>query len=172
MKIVTPPQINGIDELLDLIINPGKMASLMQQLKEMKDAVAASCDTYNTKSQADDYLAQAQSAKALADAALSDAKKILEKAHDDAERETDALNEHKAKLLAMDQAQNQKAKDLKHFERSLDERGKALATRADQLDAREAALTEATAALVRKQAMLDAEVKKMSDRIAAFHAVN
>ena len=52
-KIITPPQIDDLDGLLELLLHPNKMVAYLTQLRDMRDAVNESLDAYNTKAKAD-----------------------------------------------------------------------------------------------------------------------
>ena len=168
MKIVAPPQITGLDELIDVIVHPDKLLKTLQQLADMRDAVKANCDILNTKSEADDYLAQAQTASNRANETLQQAESVKQKAQAFADEMKQDFLVSQATYKEREEAQIAKSKDLQFMEYGLNERANLLTLRADELDAREQALTDATAALMRKQAALDDEVNKMKQRIALF----
>ena len=45
-KIITPPQIDDLDGLLDLLLHPQKMVAYLTQLRDMRDAVNESLAPY------------------------------------------------------------------------------------------------------------------------------
>lgn len=89
MKIVTPPQITDLDELLDVVLHPEKLAERLQQLKDMRDAILANLGLVTTKEQADEYLV-------AADVKLRDAKAMEDKIQEERDVHEEDLAQSKA----------------------------------------------------------------------------
>src|SRR3990172_9474230 len=103
MKILAPPQINSLNELLDVVLHPDKLATYLQQLKDLRDAITAQLDAYNTKAKAEEYLAQAHTKQ-------TEAAEALRVAHA-TQQETDRACQARLEQLTRDQAAWTKAKE-------------------------------------------------------------
>jgi seryl-tRNA synthetase len=83
-KLIAPPQIGGVHELLDLISNPDKYQEYMEQLVRMRDEVVARLGDLDNKEKADTYMAIAQNKM---DEIKAIEARLAKKADDLAERE-------------------------------------------------------------------------------------
>lgn len=168
MKVLTPPQINSLDELLDVVLHPDKLVKYLTQMAEMRNAIIAQLDIYTTKDKADQYLVQATQkvqdalaleakAKALlttGDAALVTAKAAMAEAQTAWERKK---GEEHTVLVARDVALNERA------------RKQLLA--AETVAAQAEANAQKTEELTRLQARLDRDIEKMEQRKALLSAI-
>ncbi len=79
-KIIAPPVINDLTELLDVVLHPNKYIEYLKQLQDMYNAIMESLDIVQTKEDADKYLS-------LARQRLDEASAKLKKASVDSEAE-------------------------------------------------------------------------------------
>lgn len=127
-------------------------------MTQANDSVLVTPGSGATVAQANEKQAEAQAA--------------IQRAHECTEHTKQEHDANLAHCAEIDAAQVARQKDLTFLSRGLDERGKALAQRADELDAREKALLDANELLARKQAAMAEEVEKMERRIAAFRDIH
>ena len=84
-KIITPPSINSLSELLELVTKPEKYRAYAIQLEDTLNAIDERLGDLESKEKADAYLAQATQTKLEADGARltaeRDAHDIVEKAN-------------------------------------------------------------------------------------------
>ena len=84
-KIITPPSINSLSELLELVTKPEKYRAYAIQLEDTLNAIDERLGDLDSKEKADAYLAQAAQIKLEADGARltaeRDAHDIVEKAN-------------------------------------------------------------------------------------------
>ena len=84
-KIITPPSINSLSELLELVTKPEKYRAYAIQLEDTLTAIDERLGDLDSKEKADAYLAQATQTKLEADGARlkaeKDAHDIVEKAN-------------------------------------------------------------------------------------------
>jgi chromosome segregation ATPase len=171
MKIIAPPQINGLDELLEVIIHPERLVATLQQLQTMRDSIIANLSLYQTKQQADEYLAQAQQTMHQAKATQAEVEALKRRTAQEDMVMRSELSEIKAAQAETEAQLHTKSKELQQTEKDLNARAHLVSARADELDAREKALREANERLMRQQAVMAEEVEKMERRIAAFRDI-
>ena len=89
-KIITPPSINSLSELLELVTKPEKYRAYAIQLEDTLNAIDERLGDLDSKEKADAYLAQATQTKLEADGARlkaeRDAHDLIEKANHHAAR--------------------------------------------------------------------------------------
>ena len=155
-KIITPPSINSLSELLELVTKPEKYRAYAIQLEDTLNAIDERLGDLDSKEKADAYLAQAAQIKLEADGARlkaeRDAHDIVEKANQYAAR----VHADAADLLAA-----AKAKDI-----NADAALTASIEQARQLEKREAdAAAKHTEALRLVQVAESIKAKADSERL-------
>ena len=168
MKILNPPAIGNLDELLDLLLHPDKYAKYLKQLQEVRDSITTQLETYNTKEKADDYLAQAQAIQAEALATRGKAEALVKektKLRADTKTEIAKIQEELKERV------NKHEAAMKERERTIATYDEELKAKTLELNARDMALQEQEAALERLSAKLTTEQDKMEQRKALLNAV-
>lgn len=107
MKIITPPHITDLDELLDVVLHPEKFTARLLALQEMRDSILAVLDTYATKDKADTYFGAAETRLADANRTLESALNLKEIQEEDHEIQVAHLVQEQEKWNAMQQSQAQ-----------------------------------------------------------------
>ena len=126
-KIITPPSINSLSELLELVTKPEKYRAYAIQLEDTLNAIDERLGDLDSRDKADAYLAQATQTKLEADGARLKAEKdaydIVEKANAyagrivaDADRVLAAAKAKDANADAALQASIRQARDLEQRE--------------------------------------------------------
>jgi DNA mismatch repair ATPase MutL len=169
-KIITPPQIQDLSELLDVLVHPEKYVKYMQDMEAMRDAIIELLGTVKTRDEANELMAAAQrkyaEAEEVMDAAESQAKDLVS-----ASAERKRFLDRQAEACAQEQAEAQKQieqdraavaahqakvesaeKDLATREATIRDQDGAVRARSAILDQREAKLNKL------KQAMGDAGI--------------
>jgi len=158
-KIITPPQIDDLDGLLDLLLHPQKMVAYLTQLRDMRDAVNESLDSYNTKAKADALLVQAAAKHEEAMAASLDASEMVDEAKKDVAAMKASFEKDKAQWAAERQRQQ---KDLVAREKDVAKAKQDVQSATDNLSAREGELQAKQAALIVQQSSLAAQQEKIT----------
>ncbi len=168
MKIIAPPQINHLDELLDVVLHPDKLATALQQLTDMRNAITEQIGIHNTVDLAKQYLVEAQ-AKAVA---ISNAAREISTA---AQQRADATASAVAQLQndqdAWTKAKVQEQDALKLRQTEADERSTSLLKWQADLETRESVVAEEKATLAGLRAKLMDETAKMEQRKAVLNAI-
>ena len=155
-KIITPPSINSLSELLELVTKPEKYRAYAMQLEDTLNAIDERLGDLDSKEKADAYLAQATQTKLEADGARLKAERD---AHDIVEK----ANQHAARVVAdaADILAAAKAKDI-----NADAALTASIEQARQLEKREAdAAAKHTEALRLVQVAESIKAKADSERL-------
>lgn len=167
-KVIMPPQISSLDELLDIVVHPEKFAARLKQMIEARDAIASKLSTIQTMEEAENYLAQARETQSAAQAELTKAKAIGSEASlakqaflDQLTKDQDAWTKAKASEQERFTAREN---DLARLTRTISDRESALQARAMALDEQEAVLA-------RLAAKLKAEQEKMDKRKELLNAI-
>ena len=169
MKILPPPPIAGLDELLDVVLHPEKLVARLKQMQEMRDAIKTSLDTYATKDKADDYLGLATAKRAEAQHALADANETLEDVH----KEVAALRATQAREQSEWQVERQaQQQELAAREKACQDQAAALDAQSRALTVRDGDVTSLLDATTKRKAQLDAEYDKMMKRKALLSEIN
>jgi hypothetical protein len=69
-KMIAPPQIGGLMELMDLVTDPNKFQSYVKQLQDYDAAIKERLGLLTTKDEADEYLNKAKALESDAQAKL------------------------------------------------------------------------------------------------------
>lgn len=167
-KLIAPPQINGLSELLDLISDPKKYAAYAKQLQELQTEIDLRLEDLDSKEQADRYLAEAKQAKhdadlytkalhADADARYADASIKDSTAQDNKLALDAAIEKHDAECRA---EAKQQAENRAELDRTAIEQTKC----ASELDKRESALNQ-------RKEKLNAEERVWEDKVKSLNRV-
>ena len=167
-KIITPPQIEDLDGLLELVVNPQKGIAYMKQLKEMRDAIVELLGTYQSQEKATVLLAQAQTKHTEATKTLQDAEACMAKTQQDC----DAMCE-KVKALQAQAAKEHEAAQaaVAARERAFREHEQRVLSKEKEILQRERAMQEAQDVLTRRKKDLDIEFEKMMKRKAVLSEI-
>lgn len=169
MKIVTPPHINDLDELLDVVLHPQKLANYLQQMADMRTAILESLDVYTTKDKADTYLNQATQKQSDALQALADANDTLQAVHEEVAVQRATLTHAQEEWQRSRTAQQD---ELTAREKTCQAQAAALDAQSQELTVREGALHAAQDAATKRKAQLDEEFDKMMKRKALLSEIN
>jgi len=157
-KIITPPQIDDLDGLLDLLLHPQKMVAYLTQLRDMRDAVNESLDAYNTKAKADALLVQAAAKHEEAMAASLDASDMV----DEAKKDVAAMKASFEKDKAQWEAERQrKHRELVARETEVQKAKQTVQVATANLSTREGELQAKHAILIAQQSALKTEQDKI-----------
>ena len=167
-KVLMPPHINSLDELLEMVIHPEKFTAYLTQLKDVRDAITTQLGVYATKDKAEEYLSQAQAKDTEAQASLNRARDI--------EEEKIRAGDAKMAELMRDQDAWTKAKQteqstFKERERQLTDYERSLHAQHQDLNIRAAQLDEQDAVLARLSAKLAAEQERLEKTKAVLNAI-
>jgi chromosome segregation ATPase len=157
-KIITPPSINDLDGLLDLMLHPDKGLDYLKQLHAMREAILDSLGVVKTKEEADALLAQASAswheAKRQVQSATDEIQAKMREAKQDVEK-------MRAQAKALDEQSQQRLKDLREREEDVQVRAKKLdavavsqAEKAQELAGLEITLNSRAAYLDKEEAKL------------------
>ncbi len=168
MKIIPPPAINNLDELLNVILHPDKLKTALQQLSDMKAAIVANLDLYTTKDKADDYLIQAQAKHAEAVAAMTEAKALVQ-------QKTKAMAEAKAQIANVQEELKVRVSkheaSMKAREQQVESSEAAMRKRAESLTTRELQVQNQAVEVARLEKKVTVELDKMDQRKALLSAI-
>jgi len=162
-KIITPPQIVNLNGLLELMLHPEKMVAYLTQLRDMRDAVNESLDTYNTKAKADALLVQTEAKHEEAMASSLDASEMVDEAKKDVAAMRQSFEKEKAQW---ESERKQQHTEFVARETEIQKAKQAVQVATDNLSAREGELQAKQAALIAHQSALEAQQEK----IAKAHA--
>ncbi len=169
-KILTPPSINDLDGLLDLMIHPDKGLDYLKQLQAMRDAILDGLGVVKTKEEADALLAQASTLRHEAQRQVQSATDEIQAKLQDAKTDMEKM---RAQAKGLDEQSQQRVKDLRAREDDVQARAKKLdAVAASQADkAQELAGLEIT--LNSRAAYLEKEEAKLKQlkSLMASHGV-
>jgi hypothetical protein len=168
MKIIQPPAINNLEELLDVVLHPDKLKKALKQLADMKAAIVESIGVYETKAKADDYLSQAQ---VQANGVVEQAKALSAKSQEEAKLLAKAMEN-----FAKDQDAWKKAKEMEQasfiaMKRDLLAQADRLKQQEEAVIVREQQVQRNQADLAKQMTKLNAEVEKMNQRKALLNAI-
>ena len=147
-KVIAPPQIDGLDGLLELVLTPAKAIQYMKDLQSMRDSIIELLGAYDTKEKASAILVEAQAQKKIVEERLLESKAC----------QMD-MEKHCATLKGTTETELAKSKNL-------------LAARERELALRERTLAESQAALDSKRKDLESREAKLGtiqDGIARQH---
>src|SRR3990167_1061490 len=74
-KMIAPPQIGGLMELMELVTDPAKFQTYLKQLTDYDVAIKERLEMLATKELADEYLNRAKAKESAADTALTSLQK-------------------------------------------------------------------------------------------------
>ena len=169
MKIIPPPPIADLDELLDVVLHPEKLVARLKQMQEMRDAITEALGVHGTKAKADELLHHATIKHDEAHHAMTDASEMLETCQAESEALRVAMAKEHAEWHAKRQAQQQ---ELVAREKTCQAQAAALDAQSGELTVREGALHAAQDATTKQKAKLDEEHDKMMKRKALLSEIN
>ena len=167
-KIITPPQIEDLDGLLELVVNPQKGIAYMKQLKEMRDAIVELLGTYQSQEKATVLLAQAQTKEAEASKTLREAEAVMAKTRQECAALQAKVVELQAKAKADIEAAHQA---VAARERAFRDHEQQVLTHDAEVTQRERAVQEAQDVVTRRKQDLDIEFEKMMKRKAVLSEI-
>ena len=166
-KIIAPPVINDLTELLDVVLHPNKYIEYLKQLQDMYNAIMESLDIVQTKEDADKYLS-------LARQRLDEASAKLKKASADSDAEYAKLKvsieelfhqaqQQEALLVTKYRDEELRARHMEARHRDLEATGRLQAERQQELEGRAIVLAS-------QKAQLDEQVTKFQSMKAYLAA--
>lgn len=165
MKIITPPFINDLEGLLELMVDPKKGIAYLQQMKAMKDAIDASLETLKTKEQADEALALARQKLDAAIDKVAEAEVAQREIHHEVAQEMDDLAAAKD---AFEADRSRRSAELDARQRDLDAYAEKVGLQVRDLSQQEADLRKREANLKDGQAQLAAAQAAWAKKVAAL----
>ncbi len=157
-KIIAPPQINYLNEFLDVLLHPEKYQAYMRHMQDMLQAINERLEHLTTKDEIDQCLLQAQTkqkeSSELLARAKADADKMIQSAKSSAQ---EMLFQVQTKLDQLDQHE----KDLVTRSNSVTQREQAVQSLEASVKAREVLVSETT----RKQAEKAQELTEKARRL-------
>lgn len=167
-KVIMPPQITSLDELLDIVVHPDKFAARLTQMIEVRDAITSKLSTIQTVEEAEEYLVEARDRNAASREELakalrigSDASLAKQSMVEQMTKEQDAWT--KAKELEQDA--------LATYKRELMEKSERLIQAELALGEREQKLQDDQSLLAARRQKLDDEVERMNKRKELLNAI-
>lgn len=166
-KIIAPPVINDLTELLDLVLHPDKYVAYLTQLTEMRDAILETLGTVKTKEDADQYLAMARQKS-------DEASALLTKATADADAAAEMVKQGQAEVSHRMRQQEDYAQarsgDLQALEHVLSVRQKSLDEREAYQVGRQQELDGLATVLASKDVYLTEQLDKLKSTKAYLSA--
>ena len=164
-KVIQPPQINHLDELLDVLVNQDKYIQYMKGLQAMRDGIAEALGVVDTKEKADDHLQDAQVKHQEALELLATAQEEADKIRTDM---TQAQAQHQSQIEAFNQSRAQTLKDLDQDRRSIADQQVSLDRAQADLQQREQALRLLELQLQNKSQVLTEKEARLNKLKAAL----
>lgn len=164
-KIITPPQIDDLEGLLELVVNPAKGIAYLKSLKDMRDEILALLGVHASKDKVDALLADTTAkhqaaSKGLEDSKLSLASTLREcdtrrkKVAEEEKALTDAMQAKQKDLSLREAAINEKARLVLHQSESLATRENVLRVEQEQTDKMKRDLKVEHEKMLRRKAVL------------------
>src|SRR3990167_3966295 len=169
MKIITPPQITDLDELLDVVLHPEKFEERLLALREMRDGILAALEVYATKERADAYFEAAEARLVEANGTLARALEEKEVQEEDATVTKTRLAEDRQACETQRQAESQAlVMQRSELERAIAEREE----QRRQLSQRESEVEAMRVSLLQQKESVNREMSKIESAKKVLDTLN
>lgn len=169
-KVITPPSIEDLDGLLELLVRPEKGVEYLKQLQQMRDAILDGLELVKTKEAADAMLARAAAtlaaAKEQATAMTEASVKQCQSVEQDVTRWQEEARAAKAHVDGQVKWMEERERDIRLKQKSIEEREAAHTARAQELAGQQIMLDARAAHLDQEEAKL-----KQLKALMASHGV-
>jgi chromosome segregation ATPase len=166
MKQIPVPQINGVAELLDLIVHPERLKETLQNMKDLHRAIVEGLGNLDSKEKIEKAVAEAFSARESAMKAKEEAERVLEesnaKAGEIVAQSQALLDEVSAERDSVEAKRKELDREIEAF-RAEKSSSEAL------FSAQEDALRQGNIELDKKRSKFDADLADLNERISRIN---